>query len=70
MFCKTLKLKSFTDSEIEALEEQNKSPMSTENSSINFELEIKSSSNLNQFKASFEGFSKAMIEEQGREIES
>lgn len=44
--------------------------MSTENSSINFELEIKSSSNLNQFKASFEGFSKAMIEEQGREIES
>ncbi len=38
MFCKTLKLKSFTDSEIEALEEQNKSPLSTENSSINFEL--------------------------------
>lgn len=70
MFCKTLKLKSFTDSEIEALEEQNKSPLSTENSSINFELEISSASKLNQFKTSFESFSKAMIEEQGREIES
>jgi hypothetical protein len=70
MFCKTLQLKSFTDSEFEALEDQNKSPLSTENSSINFECENKSPSMFNQFKTSFEGFSQVMFEDQGKEIES
>jgi len=70
MFCKNLKLKSLTDSEFECLEDEGKSPLSTENSSIIFECQNDGPSKLNPFKASFESFNKVIIEEQGKDIES